>query len=158
MKTAIVGKGPIYEAVYPCRRWCSMDKASLLVNIGRSYIYKASDIVKYPRGIINVHTSLLPKYRGRHPVDWAMEFKEQEIGITVHYIDTGIDTGDIILQDSVPYYVGEGYDSVIAKLVRAAPRITLTAIEQIEHNCVYRRKQDERQASYYPKRLKPRIY
>ncbi|MGR3175999.1 MAG: methionyl-tRNA formyltransferase [Candidatus Scalindua sp.] len=57
------------------------------------------DIPKY--GAINFHPSLLPKYRGRAPVNWAIINGEKRCGLTVHYIDEGMDTGDIILQKEV---------------------------------------------------------
>lgn len=160
----LVGKGPIYDAVVDkIREDVVLSKhpvdAALLICIGYPWTIRKETIAKYKYGVINVHTSLLPKYRGRHPVDWAMENQEREVGITVHYIqDETIDTGDIILQDSVSYVVGEGYDSLIAKLAKKAPRITAIAILQILDGLAYRRKQNEEVASYYPKRTKPRIF
>ncbi len=163
MKVCLVGKGPIYEAVkaklgdlfiiskHPV-------KSDLLLCIGYPFTIKNDIIKQYDYGVINVHTSLLPKYRGRHPVDWAMENEEKEVGITVHYIqDETIDTGDIILQDSVSYIVGEGYDSLIAKLAEKAPMLVGMTLCQIEFDIVYRRKQNEAVATYYPRRTKPRI-
>jgi methionyl-tRNA formyltransferase len=88
-----------------------------------------------------------------------MENQEKEIGITIHYIDDEtIDTGDIILQDSIPYVVGEGYDSVMDKICKKVPLMLRVALEQIKMGCVYRRSQNEEVATYYPKRTKPRIY
>jgi methionyl-tRNA formyltransferase len=100
----------------------------------------------------------LPKYRGRHPIDWAMENNEKEIGITVHYVeDETIDTGDIIIQNSIFYY-GQGYDLVMKAMCIKVGRLLETAIKQIENNCVYRRGQNEKLATYYPKRTKPRVF
>ncbi len=50
--------------------------------------------------IINVHPSLLPKYKGLHAVEQALEANETELGATIHYVDTGVDTGKIIIQES----------------------------------------------------------
>ncbi len=50
--------------------------------------------------IINVHPSLLPKYKGLHAVEQALDAGEEEIGATIHYVDAGVDTGEIILQES----------------------------------------------------------
>ena len=56
-------------------------------------------LLKIPRlGCINIHPSLLPKYRGPIPTAWAIENGESEFGITIHYMDEGIDTGDILVQ------------------------------------------------------------
>ncbi|MDR2978936.1 MAG: hypothetical protein LBV02_00615 [Bacteroidales bacterium] len=52
-----------------------------------------------PRGSINIHPSLLPAYRGRTPQQWAIIHDETELGVTTHFVDEGIDTGDIILQE-----------------------------------------------------------
>lgn len=155
-----MGSGYIYDAAIK-----GIDKKQLvaydpdlLILAGYPVIIKNAWIKLFPKGIINIHTSLLPKYRGRHPVDWAMEKKEKEIGITIHYIQDGtIDTGDIILQDSVSYH-GEGYNKVIKKLATKIPDMVKCVIKQIECGCAYRRKQNEDVASYYPKRTKPRIY
>lgn len=55
----------------------------------------------YEGRIINIHPSLLPKYRGLHAIERAFENGDEEIGITIHYVDSGIDTGKIIVQDSI---------------------------------------------------------
>lgn len=69
-------------------------------------------------GFINFHSSLLPKYRGRTPTLWALLNNEDTVGITLHYVDTGIDTGDIIAQSEykIPNNMS-GYDlnSIIMK-------------------------------------------
>lgn len=62
-----------------------------------------SEILSIPRyGCINVHASLLPKYRGSAPIHWAVMNGEKETGITTMYMDEGMDTGDIILRETVP--------------------------------------------------------
>jgi len=59
-------------------------------------------LLDLPRlGCINVHTSLLPKYRGAAPIQWAIANGETETGVTTMYMDAGMDTGDIILQETV---------------------------------------------------------
>lgn len=158
----LLGKGPVYETilkyngplVIPVERPCSGD---ILICSGYPYTIRKRTIKAY-KHVINIHTSLLPKYRGRHPVDWAMENMEKEIGITIHYIqDETIDTGDIILQDSIRYN-GEGYNVVMKRICEKVPDMLYWATRQIFRNCVYRRKQDERLATYYPRRTKPRVY
>ncbi|MFV0519529.1 MAG: phosphoribosylglycinamide formyltransferase [Lachnospirales bacterium] len=56
-------------------------------------------IKAFENKIINVHPSILPKYKGLHAVERAMEDGEKEIGATIHYVDTGVDTGEIIMQE-----------------------------------------------------------
>jgi methionyl-tRNA formyltransferase len=160
MRIGLVGSGYIYDAAIKGidKRDLVDHNADLLILAGYPRILKEDEIKLMPLGVINIHTSLLPNYRGRHPVDWAMENKEKEIGITIYYVDKGIDTGDIIIQDSVPYVEGEGYDSVVAKLVDKIPAMVSCVVKQIELGCAYRRRQNESVARYYPKRTKPRIY
>lgn len=57
------------------------------------------DLPKY--GVINVHTGELPRYRGWHPLNWAIIRDEQRIGVTVHYMDVGMDSGDVLAQGTV---------------------------------------------------------
>lgn len=52
-------------------------------------------------GSVNIHSSLLPQYRGVHPVSWALVNGEQNTGVTLHCIDRGIDTGDVLLQEQI---------------------------------------------------------
>ena len=103
-------------------------------------------------GTINLHTSALPKYRGRHPMNWQLINGEKEIGITVHFIDDGIDSGDIILQDSIPIHMDDDLNDLHTKCLPIAINILIKAIEQIENGTVYRRKQNINMASYLPLR------
>ena len=66
-------------------------------------------------GSINIHPSLLPKYRGPSPTKWVIRNKEKVTGLTCHYIDEGIDTGDIIYQLEVPVESGDNIDAVIER-------------------------------------------
>ena len=56
-------------------------------------------------GMINIHPSLLPKYRGMSPINWAVINGETESGVTVHFVDETADTGDIVLQKKFPIFV-----------------------------------------------------
>lgn len=73
-------------------------KPNLIISVNFNQIIK-KELLDIPNlGSINIHASLLPKYRGRAPLNWAILNGEENVGITVHYIDEGIDTGQIILQ------------------------------------------------------------
>lgn len=64
-----------------------------------------------PRGSVNIHPSLLPDYRGPVPTAWALENGEKYFGVTIHYMDAGIDTGDILVQEKYPILKDEtGYE------------------------------------------------
>ena len=83
-----------------------------------------------PMGFINIHPSLLPYYRGLAPQHWPIINGETETGITVHYVDEGTDTGDIILQKRIPL----GEDMYVAELHSIWKELYATiVIEAIEH-------------------------
>ena len=65
-------------------------------------IFRKDIINLTPIGIINCHAGKLPFYRGRNILNWVLINDEKEFGITVHFVDEGIDTGDIILQKTFP--------------------------------------------------------
>jgi methionyl-tRNA formyltransferase len=85
-----------------------------------------------PHGFINCHAGKLPFYRGRNPINWALINNEAEVGLTVHHVDEGIDTGDIVAQHTVPATWGDTYGSVLAKVVAAFPSVVLEAVASIE--------------------------
>lgn len=123
----------------------------LLICIGHPQIIKEPIFSQCRLGVINVHNTLLPKYRGRHGFVWSM-IDGAEVGVTVHYMDAGIDTGDIILQ--APMYVerGETSESVLQRMIPLTNDLLLASVKQIEAGAVYRRKQIEQLATYLPKR------
>lgn len=66
--------------------------------------------------IINVHPSLLPKYPGTHSIKEAFDAKEKETGVTIHYVDEGVDTGPVILQKKVPISPNDTLESLEARI------------------------------------------
>ena len=90
-------------------------EADIFVSMSFNQIIKAN-LLAVPRlGFINCHAGALRKYRGRNILNWALINGEQEVGVTVHYIDEGIDTGDIILQEFLPIGPDEGYGSLLRR-------------------------------------------
>ena len=77
------------------------------------------DIPQY--GCINVHASLLPKYRGAAPIQWSVLNGDKETGVTTMYMDIGIDTGDMILKTEIPIAEDETGESLHDKLQKQAP-------------------------------------
>jgi methionyl-tRNA formyltransferase len=107
------------------------------------------DIPKY--NAINYHPSLLPKYRGGSAINWAIINGETETGVTIHYIDAGIDTGDMILQERVPIYPQDTVASLyFERLYPIGVRMIAEAVRMIEEGKAPRIKQDNSQASYHP--------
>ena len=106
------------------------------------------DIPKY--GVINVHASLLPKYRGSAPIQWAIINGEKETGITIMQTALGIDSGDIILQKKVAIKDGETAGELFDDLAQVGPGVLMEAIDLIESGKATFIKQDESKATHFP--------
>ena len=106
-------------------------------------------LLDIPRfGCINVHATLLPKYRGAAPIQYAILDGEKETGITIMHMDEGLDTGDIILQESLTIEPDETGGSLFDKMAKLGASLILKALEQIENGTATRTKQDNEKASY----------
>ncbi|MBU1026777.1 MAG: methionyl-tRNA formyltransferase [Candidatus Margulisbacteria bacterium] len=106
------------------------------------------DIPKY--GCLNVHASLLPKYRGAAPVQWALLKGEQETGITVMRLNELLDTGDIIFQEKVEIDDNDNAITLLDKLFDLGKGTLLKALGQIENGTVKYIKQNDSQATNAP--------
>lgn len=117
--------------------------SELYVSMSFNQIFK-EDIRKLPKeSIINCHAGKLPYYRGRNILNWALINDEKEFGITVHYVDSGIDTGDIILQETYPITEEDTYKTLLEKAYEACPEILYRAIKLIQSREVQAIKQDD---------------
>jgi methionyl-tRNA formyltransferase len=76
-------------------------RPDLIVSVQANVIFKKPLIELAPRGCLNVHTALLPKYRGLMPTFWVLKNDEQETGVSVFFIDEGIDSGPILVQERI---------------------------------------------------------
>ncbi len=90
----------------------------LLVSVASPVIFKEELIDLPKRDCINVHSAPLPNYRGMMPNFWQLYHGETEVGITVHRIDAGIDTGDILLQKNCSVVPGESLNDLIIRTKR----------------------------------------
>jgi methionyl-tRNA formyltransferase len=88
-------------------------RADLFVSMSFDQIFKKQTLKAPPLGTINCHAGKLPFYRGRNILNWVLINDEKEFGITVHYIDEGIDTGDIILQKTYPITDKDTYATLL---------------------------------------------
>jgi len=104
------------------------------------------------RGIINHHPSLLPAYRGPHPVNWAVINGEERTGLTVHFMSDGVDSGEIIWQEAVPIHLDDTTAAVSKRLLGMIPDAALEVVKQIDSGKMQTRPQDEAHASYFPRR------
>ena len=103
-----------------------------------------------PLGTVNVHASLLPKYRGSSPVHWAIVEGESVTGITTMMTDAGIDTGDILLQASLAIKPGETAGELTDRLAALGAGLLLKTLKAIGEGKCPRTPQDEQEMSYFP--------
>ena len=94
-----------------------------------------------PKGCINVHGSLLPKYRGAAPIQWAVLNGEKETGITTMYMDEGMDTGDMILKQTIEIGENETTGELWQKMSKIGGELLVETIKQIEQGTAPRQKQ-----------------
>lgn len=106
-------------------------------------------ILEMPKyGCINVHASLLPKYRGSAPIQWAVIDGEKESGVTTMQMDEGIDTGDMLKKTVVPLDEKETGGSLFDKLADAGAKLLIETLEDVENGTIIRTKQDDSAATH----------
>lgn len=115
----------------------------LFVSISFNQIFQKEIIEKPPLGTINCHAGKLPFYRGRNVLNWALINDEPEFGVTVHYVDTGIDTGDIILQECFPITDQDNYNTLLKRAYEGCSVLLDRAISEIFVGKAVRRAQAE---------------
>lgn len=101
-----------------------------------------------PFGCINVHASLLPKYRGAAPIQWAILRGEQVTGVTTMQMDEGIDTGDMLLKTEVPITPEETGESLHDKLAAAGAQLAVRTLEELGAGTLHPEKQGESPTPY----------
>lgn len=110
------------------------------------------EILERPKlGCLNVHPSMLPKYRGAAPLNWTLIRGEKTTGVTIMMMDAGVDTGDILLQKETPLAEGETCDRLHDRLARMGANLLLETIRQIGQGMAIRTPQDHQQATYAPR-------
>jgi methionyl-tRNA formyltransferase len=110
------------------------------------------DVLEIPKiACLNLHASLLPRWRGAAPIQAAIAAADRETGITVMYMDEGLDTGDILLQHATDILPGETGGSLHDRLAKVAPDALLDALALLAHGKAPRTPQDNTTASYAPK-------
>ena len=112
-----------------------------VVAYGRILPKEILEIPKY--GCINVHGSLLPKYRGAAPIQWAVINGEEKTGITTMYMDVGMDTGDMILKEEVEIGKDETTGELWNRLSKIGGELLVKTIKLIEQGKAPREKQNE---------------
>ena len=103
------------------------------------------------RGVVNVHASLLPRYRGAAPVQWAIARGERVTGATIMFLARRMDAGDIILQEALPIEDSDTGGTLHDKLAAAGAALLLRAVDLIRQGQAPRAPQDETAATFAPK-------
>ena len=101
-------------------------------------------------GTVNVHSSLLPKYRGSAPINWAVMEGETVTGVTTMMTDKGLDTGDILMKKEVAILPGETAEELTVRLAPIGAKLLIDTISAMEAGNCPREKQNEKDASYFP--------
>lgn len=121
-----------------------------------SFYYRAlipKEILEMPRlGAYNIHGALLPKYRGRACVNWAVLNGESETGATLHVMTEKADRGDIVASSSVPIAFSDDAREVFMKVAQAAREIIARHLPALEAGTADRTPQDESQATFFGRR------
>lgn len=121
-----------------------------MVIVGYGQIIPQSIIDIPPRGIINVHASLLPKYRGAAPIQWAIANGETRTGVTTMRIDAGLDTGDMLLKWETEIGAEENALELGPRLARAGADLLVETLARLEAGAITPEKQDNSLATLAP--------
>ena len=109
----------------------------------------SSEILHMPRfGCVNIHASLLPKYRGAAPIQWAILNGETQTGVTIMQMDEGLDTGDMLTKVMVPIADHDTGDSLHDKLMEAGAKLIVDTLVLIEQGKVVPEKQTDEESCY----------
>ncbi len=113
----------------------------------------SAEVLSIPKyGCIGMHASLLPKYRGRAPVNWAIINNEKMTGNTMIWLDEGVDSGDIILQRAIPITLSDTCKTLYDKVAAAGREMISEILPYLERGEIPRKPQNENEASVMPKR------
>ena len=151
-ETAIKHGIPVYqpkkirepECVEELRKY----NADVIVVVAFGQILPKTILEMTPYGCINVHASLLPKYRGAAPIQWSIIEGEAVTGVTTMQMDEGLDTGDMIMKEEVPIVEDETGESLHDKLAAAGAALCVETLKALEDKSAVFEKQGESPTAY----------
>lgn len=109
------------------------------------------EMLDFPRyGCINVHGSLLPKYRGAAPIQWSVINGDAETGVTVMQMAEGVDTGDMLMKRAIPIGIDDTAESMFEKLASLGGKAIVEALDKLENGELIPEKQDDHLSSHAP--------
>jgi methionyl-tRNA formyltransferase len=123
-------------------------EAIVVVGYGRIIPPWMLQLPKY--GNINLHASLLPKYRGAAPIQWAIASGEKVTGVTTMRIDEGLDTGDILLQREIAIFEDDTSETLAPKLAAIGADLMVATLQRLQSGSITARKQESGEASIAP--------
>lgn len=125
-------------------------RADALAVVAYGRILPATVLAAAPHGAINVHFSLLPRYRGAAPVAWALARGETETGVTTFRLDEGLDTGDVLLARRVAIETGEHAPSLLRRLSTLGGELLVETLEGLARGTIVPRPQEHGLATPAP--------
>ena len=120
----------------------------VVVAYGQILSQEILDIPKY--GCVNVHGSLLPKYRGSSPIQWSILNGDKITGVTTILMDKNCDTGDMLVKKTMEILPEDTYGSLHDRMAPIGAEVLLETLEKIENGTVIREKQNEAEAVHVP--------
>ncbi len=116
--------------------------AEVIVVVAFGQLLKEPLLILYPYGCVNLHPSLLPKYRGASPIAAPLLNGDEETGVTTMALDAGLDSGDILLQETLPIAPDDTAGSLHDRLAQSGARLMVETLGALEAGTVRRRSQD----------------
>lgn len=126
----------------------------VVVAFGQLLTERILNLPKY--GCVNVHASLLPRLRGAAPIQWSVIDGDKESGVTIQFMEKGLDTGDVIAKTTLTLDEKETGGSLYDKLMYAGAKLLVETLPRIEQGAVVREKQDDSKSTY-AKRLDKKL-
>ena len=109
-------------------------RVDLIVLAGYMKVISPEFVKAFPNRIINLHPSLLPKYKGLHAIEQALESGDTKTGCTVHYVNDELDSGEVIMQLEVPIEPDDTVETLTPKIQRQEYAILPAAIQQVKQS------------------------
>jgi methionyl-tRNA formyltransferase len=125
-------------------------KADIFVVVAYGQILSQEILSIPPYGCINVHASLLPKYRGAAPIQWCLYHGERETGVTTMQMDVGMDTGDMLLKVHLPLLLTDNAQDVAINLSSIGADLLIETLLKLQHGAITPTPQNEDEATYAP--------
>ncbi len=111
----------------------------------------SQEILDMPRlGCVNAHGSILPQYRGAAPIQWCLYKGEYETGVTTMLMDAGMDTGPMLMEETIPIGLLDNAWDVAEKLSALSAELIPTTLQKLQHQMIRPRAQDDARATYAP--------